>query len=158
MTREQMLREKLRKIGALFAGATTEGERVAAGAAAERIRRRVGAAAGDETVVENNFSIPDAWSRQLFVALCRRHNLHPFRYRRMHRQSIIVKAPDSFIQKALWPDLNPIEMAFSKLKALLCKAAERNVEDLWQRIGKLIEYFSPQECQNYFRHAGYGST
>jgi transposase len=53
------------------------------------------------------------------------------------------------------PDLNPIEMMFSKLKALLRKAAERTITDLWSAIGQLIDNFSPQECQNYFSHAGY---
>ena len=93
MTPEQTLREKLRKIEALFAGAATEGERVAAGAAAERIRDRLGLAAGKEKEIEMKFSISDVWSRQLFVALCRRYGLRPFRYRRMHRQSIIILAP-----------------------------------------------------------------
>ncbi len=53
------------------------------------------------------------------------------------------------------PDLNPIELAFAKLKALLRKAAERSVENLWSRIGELLNAFTPQECQNYFKHAGY---
>ncbi len=53
------------------------------------------------------------------------------------------------------PDLNPIEMAFSKLKAMLRKAKERSIDDLWKRIGKLIDCFSPTECQNFFTHAGY---
>ena len=53
------------------------------------------------------------------------------------------------------PDLNPIELAFSKLKAMLRKAAERSVDDLWTRIGDLLDSFSPDECGNYFRHAGY---
>ena len=53
------------------------------------------------------------------------------------------------------PDLNPIELAFAKLKAQLRKAAERSVEDLWRRIGTLLHSFTPQECRNYFRHAGY---
>jgi transposase len=56
------------------------------------------------------------------------------------------------------PDFNPIEMAFSKLKALLRKAAERTVDRLWDRIGELIGRFTPQECQNYFAHQGYVST
>jgi transposase len=56
------------------------------------------------------------------------------------------------------PDLNPIEMAFSKLKTLLRKAAERTQETLWQRIGLLLDEFKPQECQNYIRHAGYALT
>jgi transposase len=53
------------------------------------------------------------------------------------------------------PDLNPIEMAFAKLKALLRKAAERSKEALWSRIGALLEAFSTTECQNYIKHAGY---
>ena len=56
------------------------------------------------------------------------------------------------------PDLNPIEQAFSKLKALLRKAAERTVPGLWRRIGKLLATFSARECKNYFKHAGYAST
>jgi transposase len=53
------------------------------------------------------------------------------------------------------PDFNPIENAFSKLKTLLRKAAERTIEGLWRLIGDLIETFSPQECANYFSAAGY---
>ncbi len=53
------------------------------------------------------------------------------------------------------PDLNPIEQAFKKLKALLRKAAERTVSALCRRIGKLLAKFSPRECKNYFTHAGY---
>ena len=55
------------------------------------------------------------------------------------------------------PDLNPIEMAFAKLKALLRKAAERTRDALWDRIGQTLEAFSPQECANYLAHAGYAS-
>ncbi len=55
------------------------------------------------------------------------------------------------------PDLNPIELLFAKLKALLRKAAERSIEALWDRIGKLLDAFSAQECTNYFRHDGYGA-
>ena len=53
------------------------------------------------------------------------------------------------------PDLNPIEMAFSKLKAILRKAAARTVEDLWQVIEDALDAFTPMECQNYFAAAGY---
>ena len=52
-------------------------------------------------------------------------------------------------------DLNPIEMAFAKLKAGPRKAGERSVDQLWDRIGSLLETFTQQECANYFRHAGY---
>ena len=53
------------------------------------------------------------------------------------------------------PDMNPIEMAFSKLKALLRKAAARTVDELWAIIGQCLNAFSPEECQNYFKAAGY---
>ncbi len=56
------------------------------------------------------------------------------------------------------PDLNPIENAFAKLKALLRKAAERTIDGLWQRIGLLLDAFTPQECANYFAAAGYDAT
>ena len=53
------------------------------------------------------------------------------------------------------PDLNPIEMAFSKLKALLRKAGERSIDDLWRRIGEALDHFTPEDCRNYLHHAGY---
>ena len=56
------------------------------------------------------------------------------------------------------PDLNPIELAFAKFKTGLRKAAERTVDDLWRRIGIIIDDFSPQECQNYLCHDGYASA
>ncbi|NKL24486.1 transposase, partial [Rhizobium leguminosarum] len=53
------------------------------------------------------------------------------------------------------PDFNPIEMAFSKLKALLRARAERSVDALWDTVGKIVTLFKPQECANYFAAAGY---
>ena len=56
------------------------------------------------------------------------------------------------------PDLNPIELAFAKLKASLRKAGERSVDDLWTRIGEIgvkLDTFTSDECRNFFRHAGY---
>jgi transposase len=56
------------------------------------------------------------------------------------------------------PDLNPIEQAFAKLKALLRKAGERTVEGLWRLLGRLLEEFTPQECRNFITHCGYAAT
>lgn len=56
------------------------------------------------------------------------------------------------------PDFNPIEMAFSKLKALLRAAAARTMPDLWQAIANALTRFSPEECQNYLVAAGYDAT
>ena len=56
------------------------------------------------------------------------------------------------------PDLNPIELAFSKLKRLLRSAAARTVGTLWDTIGSLLGRFSPTECSAYFRHCGYAQS
>ena len=56
------------------------------------------------------------------------------------------------------PDLNPIEQFFAKLKTLLRKAAARTVDAISAAIGQLLGRFTPQECANYFKNAGYAST
>ena len=56
------------------------------------------------------------------------------------------------------PDLNPIEMMFAKLKTLLRKADERSQAAVTERLGIILDQFTPQECSNYLRHAGYGSV
>jgi transposase len=80
-----------------------------------------------------------------------------------HKGIAVQKAIEAARAKLLYlpkysPDLNPIEQAFSKLKALLRKAAERTIPNLCRRIGKLIATFSARECKHYFIHAGYAST
>ncbi len=77
MSSEAHLREKLRKIEALFAGAGTVGERIAAEAALERVRARLAELERRDPVIEMQFSLPDQWSRRLFLALCRRSRLKP---------------------------------------------------------------------------------
>ena len=56
------------------------------------------------------------------------------------------------------PDLNPIGQAFSKIKTLLRKAAERSFDALWAAIGRIIETIRPRECRNYFANSGYVSN
>lgn len=55
------------------------------------------------------------------------------------------------------PDLNPIELAFSKLKGLLRSAGKRTIDGLWDFLGKALDAFAPDECRRYFRHDGYGA-
>ncbi len=55
------------------------------------------------------------------------------------------------------PDLNPIEQVFAKLKTLLRKAGERSITATWQRVGSLLEHFTPNECANYLVNSGYAS-
>ena len=54
------------------------------------------------------------------------------------------------------PDFNPIEKAFSKIKAILRKAAARTREDLWTVIASALTAFESEECRNYFTACGYG--
>ena len=54
------------------------------------------------------------------------------------------------------PDLNPIEMAFSKLKAHMKRLALRTVDELWKGVGEILKLFSKQECNNFFAASGYG--
>ena len=108
MTNDRLLREKLHKIEALFAGAATAGEKEAAGAAAMRIRAKLASSQASEPPAEIRFAVSDAWSRQLFIALCRRYGIRPFRYRRMHKQTVVVKAPKSFVEQVLWPEFQEL--------------------------------------------------
>ena len=127
----------MRKIEALFAGAATEGEKVAAAAAAGRIRDRLEEAVGQERSIETKFSIPDIWSAQLFLALSRRYGLRPFRYRRMHRQSLIVQAPKSFIDEVFWPEFEELSAA---LTDYLSEIIERVIrEEVHGEIGDADE-------------------
>lgn len=127
MNDEDELRGKLRKIEALFAGAKTEGEREAAGAAAERIRRRLAEIGSREPAVEMRLSIHDPWSRKLFLALARRYGIEPYRYPRMKRQTLVVNAPRSFVEDVLWPEFSELNVA---LTSYLMSATERVITDV----------------------------
>jgi len=74
------------------------------------------------------------------------------------RQSITARGAKLLYLPAYSPDLNPIEQAFAKLKALLRKANERTVQRLWSRIGSLLDSFHPSECANYIANCGYGRS
>jgi hypothetical protein len=138
---DEILRDKLRKIEALFAGAATPGEKAAAGAAADRIRKRLGQAAGKEKSIEMKFSIPDVWSRQLFIGLCRRYGLRPYRRPRMHRQSIMLMGPKSFIEQVLWREFQELNSA---LVAYLSEITEKVIrEEVHRETGDAEELDEP---------------
>jgi hypothetical protein len=116
MSTESQLREKLRKIEALFAGAGTAGERLAAEAALERVRARLAELGRRDPSIEMQFSMSDQWSRHLFLALCRRYGMRPYRYPRQRRNTVMVRAPKGFIDEVLWPEFTELDVA---LKAYL---------------------------------------
>jgi hypothetical protein len=111
MSTPAQLRDKLRKIEALFAGAGTAGERDAAQAALDRVKARLAELGSQEAPIELQFSIPDPWSRSLFTALCRRYGLKPFRYRRQRQSTIMVRAPRRFVEEVLLREFGDLERA-----------------------------------------------
>lgn len=126
MFTEQELRARLRKISALFEGATTPGERNAAAAAIERVKNALSAMQQTERSVEMQFSLPDRWQRRLFSALCRRYGLEPYRYKRQRYTTVMVRAPRSFIDRTLWPEYQEIKGA---LDEYLNQATERIIRE-----------------------------
>jgi len=101
---EGTLLEKLRKIEALHAGTSVDGEREAARRAAERIRARLEELRARDKDEELFYSLPDPWKRKLFVALCRRYGLKPYREPGRRYSTVIVRAPKIFQQATLWPE------------------------------------------------------
>ena len=99
---EEQLREKLQKVEALYFGAGTAGERDAAGAALERLKVKLAEISRVDTPVEMQFSMPDPWAVRLFVALCRRYGIRPYRYPRQRRTTIMVRAPRQFFETVVW--------------------------------------------------------
>jgi transposase len=81
----------------------------------------------------------------------------------VHKIVGVVEAIESVGARVLYlppysPDLKPIEQVFAKLKALLRKPKERTIDDLWDRIGKLLDDLDATECANYLANSGYDST
>lgn len=108
MNLEGSLIEKLRKLEALHAGTTVDGEREAAQRAAEKIRARLAELRGREKDIEMRYTLPDPWTRKLFVALCRRYGVTPYRLSRQRATTIMVRAPSTFQQETLWPEFQAL--------------------------------------------------
>lgn len=122
---ESKLIQKLRDLEALFAGATTPGERVAAGHARDRILERLRGLEKTAPAIEYKFSMADAWSKQLFIALLRRYQLQPYRYRGQRRTTVMVKVPKPFVDQTLWPQF---ERASAELRRHLDEVASQVIE------------------------------
>jgi hypothetical protein len=137
VTTERQLREKLRKITALFEGASTAGERQAAAAAIERIRRTLDATVKTQPLPETRFSMADQWQRRLFLALCRRYGIEPYRYKGQRYTTLIIRAPRSFVDNTLWPEYLELQAA---LHAYLNDATERIIrEEVYGDAGEAKE-------------------
>jgi hypothetical protein len=108
MSEESRLIEKLRRIEALFARPGTEGERVAAERARERIMARLREAETQDPAVEYRFALSDQWSHRLLYALLRRYGIHPYRYRGQRRTTVMARVSETFVRETLWPEFEAL--------------------------------------------------
>ena len=126
---EAQLVAKLQRIEALYARAGSDGERVAAGRARERIEARLAELATEEPPVEFRFSLSDQWSRHLFVALMRRYGIQPYRYSRQRRTTVMARLSRSFVNDTLWPEFLELQASLATyFDALTDRVIEQALE------------------------------
>ncbi len=101
---DEGLRAKLAKVEALFRRAAAPGERAAAAAAMDRLMSRLGETVDADPVVELKYYLSDMWSVRLFVALCRKHGVHPYRYARQRRTTVMVRARERTFDREVWEE------------------------------------------------------
>lgn len=142
---EARLIEKLRAIEALFAGATSPGERDAAGEARQRILERLAKLQSADPPVEYRFKLADAWSRRIFIALLRRYDIRPYRYPRQRMTTVMAKVPKRFVDETLWPEF---EQLSATLRAHLDEITARIVAEVIHRdvseATELVEQLPPK--------------
>ena len=122
MTDEQRLIEKLQRIEALFAGAATPGEREAAAQARNRILLRLREHQQIDPPIEFSFKLRDRWSHKLLIALLRRYQIHPYRYRGQRYTTIMARVPQRFVNEVLWPEFEQLDRT---LAAFLAEVTDR---------------------------------
>ena len=139
---EEQLVEKLRRIEALHARAGSDGEKVAAQRARQRIQARLKQLAAEEPPIEFRFSLSDQWSRHLFVALLRRYESAPYRYRGQRRTTVMARLSRSFVNDTLWPEFLELQQTLSAyFDALTDRVIEQALE---VKAGEAEERPEPQ--------------
>jgi hypothetical protein len=126
MDAQEDLRLKLRKIEALFEGVGTIGERDAASEAIGRIKAKLTQTVETAPPLEYTFNFSDRWSKQLFMALCRRYALSPYRYARQRYTTVMVRVSKSFVDDILWPQYEALSKA---LQEYLEQATEKIISE-----------------------------
>lgn len=114
MNIEKKLSDKLKRIEALFAGATTDGEKIAAEAAIQRIKDKLRKCKTVDPPVEYKFSLTNAWSRKLFVALLRRYGIRPYRLYRQRHTTVMANVSKTFVDDTLWPEFRELNSALQE--------------------------------------------
>ena len=110
MNEDDLIR-KLSSIEALFAGAKTPGERVAADLAKERILARLKEFEQRDPPIEYRFTLSSMWSKRLFVALLKRYGIRPYRYKRQRHTTVMARVSVSFVEDTLWPEFVELNKA-----------------------------------------------
>jgi hypothetical protein len=124
---EAKLVEKLRLIEALFAGASTEGEKVAADKARQRIKERLALWEVEDPPTEYRFSMTDMWSRKVFIALLRRYGIRPYRYPGQRYTTVMASVSKRFVDQTLWPEFQEIS---ETLRTFLSGVTDRVVRQV----------------------------
>ncbi|MDX9719631.1 MAG: hypothetical protein RBU37_02710 [Myxococcota bacterium] len=133
---EQRLIERLMAVEALFAGASCEGEKVAAERARERILERLRAFEAKEAPTEFRFRIDDPWSRKVFIALLRRYGIRPYRYPRQHSNTVMARVPQRFVNETLWPEYEALSRELATY-----------LNDVTQRVVAKVLHEDTQEAE-----------
>jgi hypothetical protein len=127
MDEAEVLAAKLRQFEALMAGVKDPGDRAAADALAEMVRRRLREAELTDPPEEYRFSMPDRWSVSLFMALLRRYEIKPYRYRGQRHTTVMARVTRRFVNETLWPE-------YKELSAILSS----HLETVAQRVIKQV--------------------
>ena len=127
---ENALLEKLRRIEALHAGATTSGERDAAANAMRTIQLRLKRVEKEQPPIEYKFPLGDPWSRKLFMALARRYGLKPYRYRGQRYTTVMVRVPQRFVDDTLWPEFVELDRV---LRYTLERATDQVISQVFEQ-------------------------
>ena len=137
---ESSLIDKLRRIEALFAGATTPGERDAAEAARGRILERLRSLEQADPAVEYQFTMPDVWRKRVFVALLRRYGLRPYRYKRQRTTTVMVRVSARFVDETLWPEDEQLSL---ELYTFLDEVTERVISEAIHKDTSDVDELAP---------------
>lgn len=139
---EKALLEKLRRIEALHAAATTPGERDAAANAMRTIQLRLKLVEKEQPAVEYKFTMGDNWSRKLFTALARRYGLKPYRYRRQRYTTVMIRVPQRFVDDTLWPEFVELDRV---LRETLESATDQVIKSVFEQESSEAEVRDDQK-------------
>ena len=129
-------------LAALFAGAATEGEKVAAERARNRILERLKLWEKEDPPVEYRFTMADMWSRKVFVALLRRYGLRPYRYSGQRYTTVMAKTSKRFVDETLWPEFQEID---ETLRTYLSDVTDRVVHQVIHQDSSEAEVVDKQK-------------